>query len=156
MIRNYLTVAIRNATRHKGYAAISLGSLVIGGRLFTRSAIVAVLLACLGTAGLAAFEAEQRAREMGIRKVLGASRRHLLALLGRDFAKLIACACAIAWPIGYFLMRDYLQNFAYRTDLGAFPFVASGAGCLFATALAVGYPCFKAATANPATVLRRE
>ena len=126
------------------------------GRLFTRSAIVAVLLACLGTAGLAAFAAEQRAREMGIRKVLGASRRHLLVSLGQEFAKLIACACAIAWPIGYFFLRDYLQNFAYRTDLGAFPFVAGGAGCIFATALAVGYPCFKAASANPAEVLRRE
>ena len=126
------------------------------GQLFTRAALVAVLLACLGTAGLAAFAAEQRAREMGIRKVLGASTRHLLVLIGRDFAKLVVCACAIAWPIGYFLMRDWLQDFAYRVYLGAFPFVASGLGCLFATALVVGYQCLKAASANPAEVLRRE
>ena len=126
------------------------------GRLFARSAIVAVLLACLGTAGLAAFAAEQRAREMGIRKVLGASPRHLLVLLGRDFAKLVVVASLIACPIGYFLMRDWLQNFAYRLDLDVFPFAASGLGTLLVTALTVGYQCFKAARANPADVLRRE
>ena len=126
------------------------------GRLFARSAIVAVLLACLGTAGLAAFAAEQRAREMSIRKVLGASPRHLLVLLGRDFAKLVVIASLIACPIGYFLMRDWLQNFAYRLDLDVFPFVISGLGTLLATALVVGYQCFKAARTNPAEVLRRE
>ena len=126
------------------------------GRIFTRSAIVAVVLACLGLAGLAAFAAEQRTREIGIRKVLGASASHLMVLIIRDFAKLAVFASVIACPVGYFLMRDWLQNFAYRVDLGFFPFVVSAVGVVVATILVVGYQVYKAASANPAEVLRRE
>lgn len=126
------------------------------GRIFTRSAIVAVVLACLGLAGLAAFAAEQRTREIGIRKVLGASASHLVVLIIRDFARLALFASTIACPVGYFLMRDWLQNFAYRVDLGFFPFVISALGVVVATVLVVGYQVYKAASANPAEVLRRE
>ena len=126
------------------------------GRIFTRSAIVAVVLACLGLAGLAAFAAEQRTREISIRKVLGASASHLMVLIIRDFARLALFASTIACPVGYFLMRDWLQNFAYRVDLGFFPFVISALGVVVATILVVGYQVYKAASANPAEVLRRE
>ena len=126
------------------------------GRIFTRSAVVAVVLACLGLAGLAAFAAEQRTREIGIRKVLGASASHLMVLIIRDFARLAVFASVIACPVGYFLMRDWLQNFAYRVDLGFFPFVVSALGVVVATILVVGYQVYKAASANPAEVLRRE
>ncbi len=90
------------------------------GHIFTRSAIVAIVLACLGLAGLAAFAAEQRTREIGIRKVLGASASHLVVLISQDFARLAVFASTIACPVGYFLMRNWLQNFAYRVDLGFF------------------------------------
>ena len=126
------------------------------GRIFTRSAVVAIVLACLGLAGLAAFAAEQRTREIGIRKVLGASASHLMVLIIRDFARLAVFASVIACPVGYFLMRDWLQNFAYRVDLGFFPFVVSALGVVVATILVVGYQVYKAASANPAEVLRRE
>ena len=126
------------------------------GRIFTRSAVVAIVLACLGLAGLAAFAAEQRTREIGIRKVLGASASHLIVLIIRDFAWLALFASTIACPVGYFLMRGWLQNFAYRVDLGFFPFVISALGVVVATVLVVGYQVYKAASANPAEVLRRE
>ncbi len=126
------------------------------GRIFTRSAVVAIVLACLGLAGLAAFAAEQRTREIGIRKVLGASASHLMVLIIRDFAWLALFASTIACPVGYFLMRNWLQNFAYRVDLGFFPFVISALGVVVATVLVVGYQVYKAASANPAEVLRRE
>lgn len=126
------------------------------GHIFTRSAIVAIVLACLGLAGLAAFAAEQRTREISIRKVLGASASHLIALIIRDFARLALFASTIACPVGYFLMRDWLQNFAYRVDLGFFPFVVSALGVVVVTILVVGYQVYKAASANPAEVLRRE
>ena len=126
------------------------------GRIFTRSAIVAIVLACLGLAGLAAFAAEQRAREISIRKVLGASASHLVVLISQDFARLAVFASLIACSVGYFLMRDWLQNFAYRVDLGFFPFVISALGVVVATVLVVGYQVYKAASANPAEVLRRE
>ena len=126
------------------------------GRIFTRSAVVAIVLACLGLAGLAAFAAEQRVREIGIRKVLGASASHLMVLIIRDFARLAVFASVIACPVGYFLMRDWLENFAYRVDLGFFPFVVSALGVVVATILVVGYQVYKAASANPAEVLRRE
>ncbi len=126
------------------------------GHIFTRSAIVAIVLACLGLAGLAAFAAEQRTREISIRKVLGAPASHLVVLIIRDFARLAVFASTIACPVGYFLMRDWLQNFAYRVDLGFFPFVVSVLGVVVATILVVGYQVYKAASANPAEVLRRE
>ena len=126
------------------------------GHIFTRSAIVAIVLACLGLAGLAAFAAEQRTREISIRKVLGAPAFHLVVLISQDFARLAVFASTIACPVGYFLMRDWLQNFAYRVDLSFFPFVISSLGVVVATILVVGYQVYKATSANPAEVLRRE
>ncbi len=126
------------------------------GRIFTRSAIVAVVLACLGLAGLAAFAAEQRTREIGIRKVLGASASHLVVLISQDFARLAVFASLIACPVGYFLMRDWLQNFAYQIDLAVWPFLLSIAVLLFIAVLTTGCLAWKTACANPVDILRCE
>ncbi len=126
------------------------------GRIFTRSAVVAVVLACLGLAGLAAFAAEQRTREIGIRKVLGASASHLVVLIIRDFVRLALFASTIACPVGYFLMRDWLQNFAYQIDLSVWPFLLSIAILLFIAVLTAGCLAWKTARANPVDILRCE
>ena len=126
------------------------------GHIFTRSAIVAIVLACLGLAGLAAFAAEQRTREIGIRKVLGASASHLVVLISQDFARLALFASLIACPVGYFLMRDWLQNFAYQIDLAVWPFLLSIAVLLFITVLTAGGIAWKTARINPVDILRCE
>ncbi len=126
------------------------------GHIFTRSAIVAIVLACLGLAGLAAFAAEQRAREIGIRKVLGAPVSHLVVLISQDFARLAVFAGTIACPVGYFLMRDWLQNFAYQIDLAVWPFLLSIAVLLFIAVLTAGCLAWKTARTNPVDILRCE
>ncbi len=126
------------------------------GHIFTRSAIVAIVLACLGLAGLVAFAAEQRAREIGIRKVLGAPVSHLVVLISRDFARLAVFASTIACPVGYFLMRDWLQNFAYQIDLAVWPFLLSIVILLVIAVLTAGCLAWKTARANPVDILRCE
>ncbi|MCY3683897.1 MAG: ABC transporter permease [Gemmatimonadetes bacterium] len=126
------------------------------GHIFTRSAIVAIVLACLGLAGLAAFAAEQRAREIGIRKVLGASASHLVVLISRDFARLAVFASVLAGPVGYFLMRDWLQNFAYQIDLAVWPFLLSIVILLVIAVLTAGCLAWKTARTNPVDILRCE
>ena len=126
------------------------------GRIFTRSAVVAIVLACLGLGGLAAFAAEQRTREIGIRKVLGASASHLIVLIIRDFAWLALFASTIACPVGYFLMRDWLQNFAYQIDLSVWPFFFSIVILLLIAVLTAGCLAWKTARTNPGDILRCE
>ena len=126
------------------------------GHIFTRSAIVAIVLACLGLAGLVAFAAEQRAREIGIRKVLGAPVSHLVVLISRDFARLAVFASTIACPVGYFLMRDWLQNFAYQIDLAVWPFLLSIVILLVIAVLTAGCLAWKTARTNPVDILRCE
>ena len=117
---------------------------------------LAVLLACLGLFGLAAFTAERRTREIGIRKVLGASVSSLVLLLSKTFLKLVLVANLIAWPIAYYLTSLWLQNFAYRAPLSVWPFALSGLLALSVALLAVGTHAFGAARINPVKTLRRE
>ena len=117
---------------------------------------LAVLLACLGLFGLAAFTAERRTREIGIRKVLGASVASIVLLLSKAFLKLVLAANLIAWPVAYYLSHLYLQNFAYRTPLSAWPFVLSGLLALVVALLTVGTHAFTAARINPVKTLRSE
>lgn len=126
------------------------------GHIFTRSAIVAIVLACLGLAGLAAFAAEQRTREISIRKVLGAPAFHLVVLISQDFARLAVFASTIACPVGYFLMRDWLQNFAYQIDLAVWPFLLSAVVLIFIAVLTAGCIAWKTARTNPVDILRCE
>lgn len=126
------------------------------GRLFASFAMLAILIACLGLFGLAAFTAEQRTKEIGIRKVLGATVGGLVLLLSKDFVKLVAIAFVIAAPLAYWGMETWLANFAYRISVGTATFGIAG---LLALTLALGtvsYQAIRAALANPIESLRHE
>jgi putative ABC transport system permease protein len=119
-------------------------------------ATLAVLISCLGLVGLSFFMAEERTKEIGIRKVLGASSARVVSLFSMGFARLVVVANLIAWPVGYLVMRHWLQGYAYRTSIGIWVFVAAGGLGLIIALLAVGYQTFRAATANPVDSLRYE
>jgi len=125
-------------------------------RTFNAFAILAVLVACLGLFGLAAFTAERRTREIGIRKVLGASEPNIVSLLSRDFASLVLLANIIAWPLAYWIMNNWLQNFTYRLSLNLWPFLLSGFLALLIASLTVGYHALRASRTNPIDALRYE
>ncbi len=126
------------------------------GQAVTAFAGLAILLACLGLFGLAAFTAERRRREIGIRKVLGASVSSVVLLLSIAFLKLVLVANLIAWPVAYYLTDTYLQNFAYRTSFSLWPFVFSGLLALLIALLTVGTQAFRVAHTNPVETLRHE
>jgi len=126
------------------------------GEIFTYISFLAIFIACLGLFGLAAFTAEQRTKEIGVRKVLGASVPGIVMLLSKDFLKLVAIACVIAIPLGYLVAQRWLEDFAYHIDLGVGIFLlASGLAVLIAL-LTVSYQAVKAAVANPVKSLRYE
>ncbi|RKN79410.1 ABC transporter permease [Ulvibacterium marinum] len=131
-------------------AELKLSNLV---RLFS---VLAVLIACLGLYGLASFTAEQKTKEIGIRKVLGASVPQIVWMLVVDFLKMILVACLIALPLGYFLMQNWLQNFAYRIDLSWSVFAISVAIIVGLTLLTVAYESIKASIVDPAKSLKNE
>lgn len=126
------------------------------GGLFNTFAFIAILIACLGLCGLTSFSTEQRTKEIGIRKVLGASVPGIVVLLGREFLKWILLANLIAWPIGYFAMNKWLENFAYRTRLTADIFILSSLLALVIAALTVSLQTLKSAAASPVDSLRYE
>ena len=118
--------------------------------------LLAIFVACLGLFGLAAFMVQSRTKEIGVRKVLGASTPHLVMLLSREFVLLILLANLIAWPIAYYLMRDWLSGFAYQTDLNVLPFVASAIMALIIAFGTVSMQAIRAARSNPIDALRYE
>jgi putative ABC transport system permease protein len=126
------------------------------GQLFSSFAFLALFVACLGLFGLASFTAEQRTREIGIRKVLGASVTEILLLLSKEFTRLVAVAFVIAAPFAYFAMGKWLQNFAYHINLGAGPFLLGGGLALLIALATVSAQAIKAALANPVEALRYE
>ncbi|MEA5427179.1 ABC transporter permease [Arcicella lustrica] len=115
-----------------------------------------IFVACLGLFGLATFTAEQRTKEIGVRKVLGASVSQIVTLLSKEFLKLVLVACCFAFPLGYWLMNKWLQDFAYRIEISAWIFVLAGILALFIALLTISYQAIKAALANPVTSLRTE
>jgi putative ABC transport system permease protein len=117
---------------------------------------IAILIACLGLFGLAAFSAEQRTREIGIRKVLGASGAGIVTLLSKDFIKLVFIALVIAFPIAWWVMNNWLNNFAYRIHISWWMFGLAGTIAILIAMITVSYQSVKAAIANPATSLRSE
>jgi ABC-type antimicrobial peptide transport system permease subunit len=124
------------------------------GTLTRTFTVLAILIACLGLFGLASFMAEQRVREIGVRKVLGATERNIFALLSKDFAALILVANIFAWPAAFFMMKTWLSGFAYRIDL-QLVFFLTAAGVALATAmLTVSLLTRRAARADPAAALR--
>jgi putative ABC transport system permease protein len=126
------------------------------GSILKIFAILAVAIACLGLFGLASFTAEQRTKEIGVRKVLGASAPGIVVLLSRQFAKWVLIANALAWPAAYFVMHNWLQGFAYKTDIAWWIFLASGAGALFVALLTVSFQALRAAQTNPVEALKYE
>lgn len=125
-------------------------------RLANVFTFIAIFIACLGLFGLASFTAEQRSKEIGIRKVLGASMPGIVVLLSKEFTKWVLIANVIGWPLAYLFMNRWLQNFAYRVNIGIEIFILSGLAALTITLIAVSYQTIKAATANPADSLRYE
>jgi putative ABC transport system permease protein len=122
-------------------------------RLFT---LIAILISCLGLFGLASFTAERRTKEIGIRKVLGASVPSIMILLSREFTKWVLLANIIAWPAAYFAMFKWLQIFAYRVNIRIFIFALAGALALLIALLTVSFQTIKASTADPVNSLRYE
>jgi len=119
-------------------------------------AILAVFISCLGLFGLACFVAEQRTKEIGIRKVVGASVFNLWTLLSKEFVLLVIISCLIAIPVAYYYMHEWLQNYKYRTDITWYVFAAAIGGALLITLLTVSFQAIKAAIANPIKSLRTE
>ncbi|MCI0692122.1 ABC transporter permease [candidate division KSB1 bacterium] len=117
---------------------------------------LAILIACLGIFGLASFSAENRTKEIGIRKILGASVAGIVNLLSKDFVKNVLLANCIAWPLAYFAMNKWLENFAYRIDVGWPMFALAGGAALLIALLTVSTQAIKAALANPVEALRYE
>ena len=117
---------------------------------------IAILIACLGLFGLSAFSAEQRTREIGIRKVLGASVSNVASLLSKDFIKLVLIALIIASPLAWFVMNKWLQGFAYRTPVSWWLFALAGLLAIIIALLTVSFQAIKAAIANPVKSLRTE
>jgi putative ABC transport system permease protein len=118
--------------------------------------VLAILVACLGLFGLASFTTERRRKEIGIRIVLGASVSGVIALLTREFVLLVVVSNLVAWPIAYYAMNRWLEDFAYRTDLDATTLLLAGGLALLIALLTVIVQAVKAALVNPATALRYE
>ncbi len=126
------------------------------GQLAAFFAGLAIFISCLGLFGMASFMAEQRIKEIGVRKVLGASVFNLWRLLSTDFVALVLIALIIASPVAWYLMHGWLQHFDYRSSISGWIFVLTGAGALFITLITVSFQSIKAALANPIRSLKTE
>jgi putative ABC transport system permease protein len=124
--------------------------------IFSNFGVLAIFISCLGLFGLASFTAEQRTKEIGIRKVLGAPVSGIILMLSKEFTKWVLAANVIAWPLAYFAMQQWLQNFAYRTAIGFSTFILAALLTLAIALLTVGWQATKAARANPVEALRYE
>jgi len=126
------------------------------GNTFVAFSVIAVVIACLGLFGLASFMAERRTKEIGIRKVLGASIINIVSQLSKDFTKWVIFANLIAWPVAFFVMNKWLQNFAYQVGLSLDTFLLAGVLALLIALLTVSFHAIKAAISNPVDALRHE
>ncbi len=126
------------------------------GSIVTLFSCLAIFVSCLGLFGLAAFVAEQRTKEIGVRKVLGAPLSNIMWLLSGQFVKWVIVANLIAWPVGYFIMNRWLEGFAFRASLSVWIFLTSGLAALAIAALTVSSQVIRAALANPADSLKYE
>ena len=126
------------------------------GTLMSLFCGMAILVTCLGLLGLMTFMVAQRTKEIGIRKVLGASVLNITTLLSKDFLKLVLIAIIIATPVAWYFMHDWLQDFAYRIHISWFVFVATAIVALLIALLTVSFQAIKAAVANPVKSLRTE
>jgi putative ABC transport system permease protein len=125
-------------------------------RLFTTFSCLAILIACLGLLGLATYTAEQRTKEIGIRKVLGADVQTIVLLLSNDFIKLVLVAIIIATPVSWYAMNKWLDGFAYKMEIQAWMFVLAGVIALSIAVFTISYQSIKSALVNPVNSLRSE
>jgi ABC-type antimicrobial peptide transport system permease subunit len=126
------------------------------GKLASIFAVLAIFISCLGLFGLASFVAEQRTKEIGLRKVLGASVFNLWRLLSTEFVSLVIISLLIATPVAYYLMHQWLLNYQYRTEIRWWIFIMTGLGALIITLVTVSFQAVKAAISNPVKSLRSE
>ncbi|PSR55081.1 macrolide ABC transporter permease [Adhaeribacter arboris] len=117
---------------------------------------ITIFVSCLGLFGLAAYAAERRRKEIGVRKVLGASINQITLLLSKDFVRLVLVAILLASPVAWYCMHIWLQNFAYRIDIGWWVFAVAGFGSIAIAVITIGFQAIKAAVANPVDALRNE
>jgi putative ABC transport system permease protein len=122
--------------------------------LLTLSTSIALIISCLGLYGLSVYVAERKTKEIGIRKVVGASIRSILVMLSREYVKLVAISFLISIPIGYYLMEKWLENFAYKISPGVSVFLVSGIVSFLVAWLTISFESFRAATKNPVDTLR--
>jgi len=125
-------------------------------QLMNAAMLIAIFISCMGLFGLATFTAQQRLKEISIRKVLGASVSGIVTMLGRDFLVLVVIALLIASPIAYYFMHRWLQDFAYRIDISWWVFLSSGIAAILIAILTISFQSIKAALANPVKSLRSE
>ena len=126
------------------------------GQIFITFAVLAILIASLGLFGLATYAAEQRIKEIGIRKVLGASVGNIAGMLSKDFLKLVLISSVIAFPVAWWGMHRWLQDFAYRVSISWWVFVVAGILALFIALATISFQAIKAGLANPVKSLRTE
>jgi putative ABC transport system permease protein len=125
-------------------------------QLFVIFSGLAIAIACMGTYGLASYTAEQRTKEIGIRKVMGASVTTIISLINKEFLKLVLVSNFIAWPIAWYFMKNWLNDFTYRIGLSVWPFVLSGIIAILIAVISVSYQALKASSTNPVNALRCE
>jgi putative ABC transport system permease protein len=126
------------------------------GKILNIFAVLTIFVACMGLFGLATYTAEQRSKEIGIRKVLGASVTQVTQMLSKEFLKLVLIGCVIAFPLSWWAMHKWLQDFAYRIDIHWWVFVLAGAAALLIALFTVSFKAIRAALANPVKSLRTE
>jgi putative ABC transport system permease protein len=126
------------------------------GKLFNYFSSLSILISCLGLFGLSAFSAEQRTKELGVRKVMGASVSGLIRLMAREFAVLVLIAALIGCPLGWYAMNWWLKSYAYHIDVSIVTLVVAAAICLLVSILTVSYHSAKAAFTDPVKSLRYE
>lgn len=126
------------------------------GKIVTVFTILALFISCLGIFGLSSYTAEQRTKEIGVRKILGATVTSIVKHISKEFVVLVTIANIIIWPLAYFIMSRWLETFAYRITIGWWPFVLTGISVLAVSLLTVSWQIIRAATANPADSLRYE
>jgi len=126
------------------------------GTILNIFSVLTILVACLGLFGLATYTAEQRTKEIGIRKVLGASVTQVSAMLSKEFLRLVLIACIIAFPLSWWAMRKWLQDFAYKTNISWYIFLIAGLAALSIALITVSFQAIKAAVANPVKSLKAE
>lgn len=171
MFKNLFKIALRNILKEKGYSVINILGLAIGitCSMFLGLYIMdelsydmhhelTIAIACLGLLGLTAFTTERRTKEIGIRKVIGASVKSIVTLLSKEFVVLVLLATLIAFPLAWYFMDTWLQAFAYRISLkDEIPtFILSALIALFIIILTMSYHTIRAATSNPVNALKDE